>query len=68
MTLCGGNHYWVWAGDPNYPLPDGYPCACGQMLWHKEKCSCCGNEIIKPLVMPLKKNEDDGLYKFMNNE
>lgn len=45
---CGSAHYWVWAGNPNYPLPEGYPCACGQMLWHMEKCKECGNAVVKP--------------------
>lgn len=45
---CGDAHHWIWAGDSNYPLPEGYPCACGQMLWHREKCKECGHEIVKP--------------------
>ena len=47
---CGEQHYWLWAGDPNYPLPEGYPCACGMMLWHKEKCKECGSDIIRPVA------------------
>ena len=46
---CGSIHHWVWAGNPNYELPEGTPCACGAMLWHTEKCLCCGNISNKPV-------------------
>ena len=45
---CGIGHYWIWAGDPNMKLPEGYPCACGSMLWHTETCACCGSVVNKP--------------------
>lgn len=51
---CGGKHFWTWAGDPNHPLPEGYPCTCGLMLWHTEICSECGNTIVKPKVRTKK--------------
>lgn len=47
-AFCGDKHFWVWGGDPNYSLPEGYPCACGMMLWHTEICKECGNTIVKP--------------------
>lgn len=28
--MCLRGHVFVWAGDPNYKIPIGYPCACGQ--------------------------------------
>lgn len=48
LSTCGSQHIWIWAGDPNYLLPEGFPCACGQMLWHIEKCKECGQDIIRP--------------------
>ena len=46
-TTCGSAHYIAWAGDPNYEIPEGTPCACGMMQWHKEKCHCCGSVVSK---------------------
>lgn len=48
-NACNSGHTWTWAGDPNHPLPEKYPCNCGLMLWHKELCKECGNAIIKPI-------------------
>ena len=48
--MCDKNgHYFVWTGDPNYPLPEGFPCECGMMLYHTEKCKECGTIINKPI-------------------
>jgi len=40
----------MWAGDPNYPIPEGFPCECGLMLYHTEKCKECGSIINKPQI------------------
>ena len=46
---CGDQHYWTWAGDPNMELSEGFPCACGRMLWHKETCASCGQSVVRPI-------------------
>lgn len=47
--VCGEQHCWLWAGDPNVPLPEGTPCSCGQMLWHTEQCKECGQIVNKAI-------------------
>jgi hypothetical protein len=46
-------HYFTWAGDPNYEIPEGYFCACGQMKAHWEICPTCGNRVLKLVPMEL---------------
>ena len=48
-ATCGQGHYWFWAGDPLMAIPEGYPCACGLMLWHTEICKECGSIVSKPI-------------------
>jgi hypothetical protein len=49
-TPCPGGHWFIWAGDPNFKIPEGYPCECGEMVAHYETCPHCGVErlILKP--------------------
>ena len=41
--MCTPHHTLVWAGDPNYEIPEEYPCSCGRMKVHYETCDKCGN-------------------------
>lgn len=42
VNWCQGGHVFVWAGDPDYPIPEGYPCDCGKTVAHWEICLLCG--------------------------
>jgi hypothetical protein len=46
---CAGGHVFLWAGDPNYKLPEGYPCACYMTVAHWVRCQTCGNERLVPV-------------------
>ena len=51
---CRNGHVIVWAGDPNYKIPEGFPCACGQTVAHYEYCPTCQQT---RMVMIQKKRE-----------
>ncbi len=40
--LCQSGHMVMWTGDPNYKVPEGYPCQCSQTIVHWETCPACG--------------------------
>ena len=42
--LCCGGHIIVIAGDPNWKIPEGYLCSCGQTKLHRTICPTCGQE------------------------
>ena len=39
--LCSGGHTVLWAGDPNYEIPEGYPCACRWGVVMYVTCPTC---------------------------
>ena len=49
-NLCRGDHVWIYAGDPQSGIPwEGMLCSCGMMAYHKEVCSKCSQDVIKPI-------------------
>ncbi len=34
---CQNGHVFIWPGESDQPLPDGYPCACGMIFFKKTK-------------------------------
>ena len=52
---CKYGHIIMWAGDQNYRMPEGYPCACGQTFVRYEVCPTCGHE--KRLLVPKGKDK-----------
>jgi len=49
--FCSGGHSFMWAGDPNYKIPEGTLCACGQTKVHYVTCKFCGH--IEITMIPL---------------
>lgn len=47
---CGMGHVFVWAGDPDYKLPDGYPCECEMTVVHYERCPTCRHQYLSPTI------------------
>ena len=43
-NVCSGGHIILWAGDPNYEIPEGCPCSCGQTKVHYETCPVCNHK------------------------
>jgi len=48
---AGQGHYFTWTGDPYWEIPEGFPCACGQMKAHWGICPTCGNRVLKLIPM-----------------
>lgn len=41
---CIGGHHWTYSASPDYKIPEGTPCDCGQVKYKKPKyCSQCGH-------------------------
>jgi len=53
-----GNHVFVWAGDPNFMMPDDYPCACGQTKYGDTKNYCPSCESLRAEVERLKEEKE----------
>lgn len=54
---CVPNHYWVSYDEGPF---EGQPCACGEMLWHKETCPHCNQDWVRPkLANPKELKQED---------
>jgi hypothetical protein len=45
---CLNGHTWTYSGSLRLDL-EGYPCDCGEVLYHNEPCQCCGQPVVKPI-------------------
>jgi len=54
---AGQGHYFIWAGDPDLEIPEGFPCACGQMKAHWGICPTCGSRVLKLIPMEDPSND-----------
>ena len=43
-NVCSGGHTILWGGDPNYEIPTGCKCSCGQTKVYYEICATCGHK------------------------
>lgn len=39
-------HVFVWAGNSDYPIPEGYLCSCGLTTAYWKICPHCGNKTL----------------------
>ena len=61
-NLCqGGNHWWMWAGDPAFNK-EGLSCCCGQKTYHTETCPTCHQSVFKPWDKNQKRPKDEAMF------
>ena len=65
FSCNGENHCWLYTADVSGNPPEGTPCCCGAVLFHREKCKECGSNIIKPIrvsdIFAVTKKEEEFL-------
>lgn len=50
-TKCPNGHRWFWVGSPDMNT-EGFPCECGEVLYHTEICPTCKQPHLQPIPNP----------------